>query len=88
MALFITVEQLRLGYPGDKDIAERWTCQWTHWRREDTNDMAEYKIKGARNERLGSVPVEAAAETASVGCLIGAVQRKSQPITVAVLSKA
>jgi hypothetical protein len=54
------VEQLRLGYPGDKDIAERWTCQWTHWRREDKNGMAEYEIKGARNERLGSIPVEEA----------------------------
>ena len=43
-------EQLGWASPGDKDIAQRWTCQWTNWKRENKNEMAEYKIKGARNE--------------------------------------
>lgn len=43
-------EQLGRGFPGDKNIAQRWTCQWSDWQKEDKNEMAEYKIKGARNE--------------------------------------
>jgi hypothetical protein len=62
------VEQLRLGSPGDKDIAQRWTCQWIHWKREDKNEMAEYKIKGARNEWQRSALVEATMET-GLSCL-------------------
>lgn len=57
------MEQLGRGFPGDKDIAQRWTCQWTGWKREDKNEMAEYKIKGARNEWQRSARVVATMET-------------------------